>query len=117
MMAVFTQLNQYATTAIFIQQKTLASWIASNRLTELSIQNEWPELGNEADEVEYAGFLWGYEVEISATDVDNLRRADVSVFLQDNPDRVVHKVSALIEPPPPRGFAPLRWLTLEGDRG
>jgi general secretion pathway protein I len=117
MMAVFTQLNQFAMTAVFVQQKTLASWIASNRLTELSIQNQWPEIGTEEDEVEFAGYLWRYEVEISATDVDNLRRADVFVYLEDQPERLIHQFSALIEPPPPRGFAPLTWLTTGGEQG
>ena len=113
MMAVFTQLNQYASTAVYIQDKTLASWIATNRLTELSIDSTWPEIGDEEeDEIEFAGRNWRYVVEISSTDVENLRRADVAVSLADDPDRVIHEVSALIEPPPPRGFVPLRWLNL-----
>lgn len=114
MMAVFSQLNQYATTAIYIQDKTLASWIATNRLTELSVQTQWPELGTSEDEIEFAGREWRYEVEVSATDVENLRRADVRVSLVSDPDRVIQQVSALIEPPPPRGFVPLRWLGVGG---
>lgn len=111
MMAVFMQLNQYAATATYIEEKTLASWIASNRLTELSVQSEWPELGESEDDVEFAGRQWHYVVEVSETAVENLRRVDVSVAGADAPERVIHKVSALIEPPPPRGFAPLHWGT------
>lgn len=117
MLAVFTQLGQFASNSSYIQDKTLASWIASNRLTELSLQDTWPELGNEEDEIEYAGREWRYAVEISETEVENLRRADVSVSLLDDPERVLHTVSALIEPPAPRGFAPLRWLSVDGAGG
>jgi len=111
MMAVFTQMNQYAVTAIYMQEKALASWIATNRLTELSVQPQWPEIGDEEDELEFAGRQWRFVVEVTATQVENLRRVDVAVALADNPERVIHTVSALIEPPPPRGFVPLRWLT------
>jgi general secretion pathway protein I len=109
MMAVYTQLNQYATTAVYIEDKTLASWIATNRLTELSIEPAWPELGDLEEELEFAGREWHLLVVVNETEVPNLRRADVSVSLADTPDRVIHTVSALLEPPPPRGFVPLRW--------
>jgi general secretion pathway protein I len=114
MMAVYTQLNQYVSTAAYIQDKTLASWIATNRLTELSLDSTWPEVGDEEDEVEFAGRNWHYVLEVSETAVPNLHRADVSVSLAEDPDRVIQLVSALIEPPPPRGFVPPRWLSVSG---
>jgi len=109
MMAVYMQVSQYAATAAYIEEKTLASWIASNRLTELSVQPQWPELGESEDDIEFAGRQWHYVVEVSETAVENLRRVDVSVARAETPEKIVHKVSALIEPPPPRGFAPLHW--------
>jgi general secretion pathway protein I len=117
MMAVNSQLNQYAITTIYIEQKTLASWVATNLLTELSVQSQWPELGDSEDEVEYAGRVWRYRIDVSETDVPNLRRADVSVALAERPDAVVHTVSAFIEPPAPPGFVPTRWLSVVGDQG
>ncbi len=110
MMAVHTQLNQYAVTSVYIRDKTLASWIATNKLTELSVQSAWPEPGSEEDEIEYAGRQWVFRIEISETQVENLRRADVSVALAEDPERVIHTVSGLIEPPAPPGFLPPRWL-------
>ena len=118
MTAVFLQLNQYANNAIYIQDKTVASWIGSNRVTELSLQAEWPGIGDEEEELEYANREWLLIVEISATEVDNLRRADVSVALADRPERIIHTVSALIEPPTPEGFPPVNWLSVNrGPRG
>jgi general secretion pathway protein I len=117
MMAVFAQLNQYAATANYMQEKTLASWIATNVLTELSVQQDWPALGNSEEDLEFAGREWHYTIEVSETQVENLRRADVSVARTDQPDRVIHKVSALIEPPAPRGFVPTHWLGVGGAGG
>jgi len=110
MMAVNTQLNRYVVSTRFIEQKTLASWIASNQITLLSVQSEWPALGESDEEIEYAGRLWNLDIEIIETPVENLRRVNVSVSLTDDPDRTIHTVSGLLEPPPPPGFVPLRWL-------
>ncbi len=122
MMAVHTMLNSYAAAAVYTEQKTLASWIATNKLAELSIGPTWPPLGDSDEDVEFAGRQWRREIEVSETPVTNLRRVDVSVRLLDEPERVVHKVSALIEPPAPPGFLPPQWSAPPaggggGDRG
>jgi general secretion pathway protein I len=109
MMAVNTQLNRYAANAAYVEQKTLASWIATNKLTELSVAATWPSVGDYAEDVEFAGQQWRCDIEVSETPVANLHRVDVSVRLLTDPERVVHKVSGLIEPPAPAGFAPPQW--------
>jgi general secretion pathway protein I len=109
MMAVHNSLNSYAVSAAYIEQKTLASWIATNKIVELSVAPTWPEIGDYDEDVEFAGQKWLCEIVISETDVDNLRRADVSVKLSSDPETVVHKVSGLIEPPAPPGFMPPQW--------
>lgn len=111
MMAVKTQVDRYVFTARYMEEKTLASWIASNKITELSVQFEWPELGRSNDEVEFAGRLWRVEIAVTATEVPNLRRVDVDVALADAPEAVIQRLSGLIEPPPPRGFVPIQWAS------
>jgi general secretion pathway protein I len=109
MMAVHSSLNSFAVSSAYIEQKTLASWIATNKITELSVAPTWPEIGDYDEEVEFAGQEWRCGIVITATDVDNLRRVDVSVMLESDPDTVVHKVSGLLEPPAPPGFMPPQW--------
>jgi general secretion pathway protein I len=118
MMAVQTQLNRYTLTASYMEEKTLASWIGSNTVVELSTQQVWPETGNSDREVQFAGRLWQIEIEVSPTQVDNLRRVDVDVSLADEPDTIIQRISGLVEPPAPQGFVPVRWLSVaEGGRG
>ncbi len=112
MMAVNTQLNRYVMSAVYIEQKTLASWIASNILTELSVAPQWPEVGDTTGDVEFAQRQWIWRAEVSATPIENLRRVDVAVFLDDDPEIQIHTMSAFLEPPPPRGFVPLNWLSV-----
>lgn len=118
MTAVFMQLNSFATNAVRMQEKTLASWIGANIVTEISLQPAWPELGDEERDIEYASREWHVTIRISETEVDELRRADVDVALGERPGRIIDTVSGLIEPPAPEGFPPVRWRTAEsGPRG
>lgn len=117
MTAVYMQLSQYASNAIYLRDKTLASWLGSNVVTELSIQQQWPAIGDETQEREFADRIWALTIEISETEVDNLRRADVSVALADRPERIVHTVSGLIEPPVPAGFPPVSWTAVRQGQG
>jgi general secretion pathway protein I len=111
-------LNDYASTAVEIERRTLASWIATNKLTELSVAPTWPSLGDYDEDVEFAAQQWRCEIVVSETEVTSLRRVDVSVRLLSDPDRVVRKVSALIEPPAPPGFLPPQWSAPpSGDAG
>jgi general secretion pathway protein I len=114
MMAVNTQLNRYTVAAAYVEQKTLASWIASNKLTELSVGSTWPEVGEQHEDVDFAGQKWRCDIKVQETEVKNLHRVDVSVSLAADPERVVHKVTGLIEPPAPPGFLPPQW---SGGRG
>jgi general secretion pathway protein I len=109
MMAVHTTLNQYAATSRHLEEQTLASWIATNKLAELSIASTWPSLGDYDEEIEFAARDWRCEIVVSETPVPNLRRVDVSVMLASEPERVIRKVSALVEPPAPPGFFPPQW--------
>ncbi len=111
MLAVQTQLNRYVVTAAVTEEKTLASWIAANELAELSVQPAWPEIGSSEEEVEFAQREWRLEIDVSETEVENLRRIDVTVFLVGASDREIYKASGLLEPPPPAGYLPVRWLS------
>jgi general secretion pathway protein I len=112
MMAVKTQLDRYVLTAIFMENKTLASWIGSNRITEFSVANVWPEPGTSSEEVEFAGRRWLLDITISESGVENLRRIDVDVADANAPETLIQRMTGLVEPPPPRGFAPVNWVAL-----
>lgn len=117
MMAVKTQLDRYVMTAQFMENKTLASWIGSNKVAELSTQASWPAIGDSDEVLEFAGRLWQLETKVTETQVDNLRRIDVDVALADRPDEIVQRISGLIEPPVPQSFVPVQWLSVAGGPG
>jgi general secretion pathway protein I len=117
MMAVNTQLNRYVVSAQVTEEKTLASWIAANKLTELSVDQTWPALGRRDEDIEFAQRQWLIRYEVLETPAENLRRIDVRVYLADDTDRIVHSVSGFVEPPPPNGYMPVRWSVAGTESG
>lgn len=81
--------DSYAFNAVYLQEKTLAQWIAENKAVEYRLMQEFPAVGNKTGETEMARVDWQWRVKVSNTDDKRLRRLDVSVALKqgdlDNP--------------------------------
>lgn len=86
MLGVIQAVSQTASNSIYLRDKTLAHWIAMNRLTETRLAARPPEFDESSDEVDYAGRRWRWTMEVSETPVESLRRIDVRVSLADSVD-------------------------------
>lgn len=62
-----------------LRDRTLASWVASNKVNEALLKREWPEPGSRADTVTLGNREWYWEVRISKTSDPELRRVEVAV--------------------------------------
>jgi len=62
-----------------LRDRTLALWVAENRATEYQLDRVFPPIGQQEGEAEMAGTVWAWRVEVSATEVPQLRRLDISV--------------------------------------
>lgn len=113
MMAVNIQLNRYVVSNAYLEEKTLASWIASNQLTLMSTASQWPSIGTTQGEEDFARRLWIWRAEVTVTPIENLRRVDIAVSLADQPDLEIHTMSAFLEPPPPPNFPPVSWSSID----
>ncbi len=62
-----------------LRDRTLASWVASNKVNEALLQREWSEPGSRADTVTLGNREWYWEVRIGKTSDPELRRVEVAV--------------------------------------
>lgn len=115
LVAVFGQMGQSATAANRLRDKTLAEWVALNRIAEIRLSGQYPGVGTQSDDVEMADVRWRYEVRISETEGNYLRRADVSVARADAPDRPVVTVVGFIAQPAPTVTTGSGWPLLGPD--
>jgi general secretion pathway protein I len=86
MLGVIQAVSQTARNGTYLREKTLAHWIALNVVTERRLQPSPPEVAESSDEVEFAGRRWRWSMRVTQTQVESLRRMDVSVRPAEAPD-------------------------------
>lgn len=79
MSAVLGALSSAADSTIYLRDKTLAEWIALNRITEQRLGAQRPGEGKSEGEIEYAGRRWRWEQEVREIEVPGVFRIDVRV--------------------------------------
>jgi general secretion pathway protein I len=79
MAALITGMARYAANAAALREKTVALWVAHNRLTEIGLEPGWPDLGASDGDVEMAGIEWRWDVTVAETPDPRVRRIDIDV--------------------------------------
>ncbi len=115
LMAVYRSTIQSAANTSALREQTLAHWVAMNQITELRVSGEWPDVGSENGDAEFADTEYRWEYEVSETDVEALRRVDLTVAYAGEPDRVLASVSGFIGRPQQSTAPPRPWQGTTGD--
>ena len=102
--AVTASMSQMVDQANLMRERTYASWIGLNRITELRLAPTTPNVGSSNGEVQYANVDWSWRAVVSETEVEDLYRIDVSVSFAGSDD-VVRTVSGFVGPPGAPGQA------------
>jgi general secretion pathway protein I len=108
LMAVATEMGEMIDKSAAMRDKTYASWIAQNKLTELRLANVIPEVSATSGEIEYANGTWYWRAEISESGIENLFRANVTVSYPA-PDANVRTVTGFIGEPVIAGQSNRSW--------
>ena len=77
--SVLTATARSLQTASRLEDKTLAMWIADNRLTELQLSRSPVADGRDQGELEFAGRRWQWQSEVQATREADMRRVTLWV--------------------------------------
>jgi general secretion pathway protein I len=102
--------------AIAMQQRTYASWIAQNKITELRLANVVPEVSSTSGQLDYAGVEWEWRATISETGVENLFRVDVAVS-RVGEEGTLRTVSGFIGEPVVPGQSNIAWIANTPESG
>lgn len=84
MLAVFKTIGDTASNVAYLRDRSFASWIADNRITEMRLSGEMPSVDETEGDVEFAGRRWFWTTKVSQTQVEGLRRIDVSVRREED---------------------------------
>jgi general secretion pathway protein I len=100
MAAVIGAMARQADNAGYLKQKTLALWVAHNRLAEVQLQPEVPGTGRSDGKVEMGGFEWQWEAVVRATEDPRLRRIDIVVRRPEDRKGSLAQLSGFLAVPP-----------------
>lgn len=109
-------MGQMIDTANTMRDRTYASWIAQNKVTELRLSGILPEVGETSGEEDYANTTWIWSAEVSETGVENLMKVDVSVFYPGD-DQPVRVVTGFVGEPVAPGQSNRVWNSGQPDSG
>jgi general secretion pathway protein I len=75
--ALLGSVTSSASNIIYLKDKTMAEWVALNRLTEIRIAKQMPDLGKRTGETVLGGMKWQWEQEVLELPVKGMFRIDV----------------------------------------
>ena len=71
--------SQYISSYERIRDKTLAGWVADNRINEIRLQEDLPSISENSDDIEYGSYRWQVTTAVLATEDPSILRVEVSV--------------------------------------
>ncbi len=89
-----------AENAAYLEQKTLAHWVAMNRIAEFQLADDWPSLGTLSGKAAMASRDWHWSVRVEATDDSDVRRLQVEVRREAGDDAALAALTAYREKRP-----------------
>jgi general secretion pathway protein I len=75
--ALLGAVTSSASNVIYLKEKTLAEWVALNRLTEVRISADMPHQGRRKGSATMAGMRWEWEEEVSELPIKGMFRIEV----------------------------------------
>ena len=75
--ALLGTVTSSASNVIYLKDKTLAEWVALNRLTEVRIDKNMPDKGKRKGNAVMGGMRWEWEEEVTELPVEGMLRVDV----------------------------------------
>lgn len=79
MLGVIEAVSQTASNTSYLRDRTIAHWIAMNRLTEIRLEAQAPKVAKTSDEVEMAGRRWRWTANVTQSPLQSVRRIDITV--------------------------------------
>ncbi|HJS22214.1 MAG TPA: type II secretion system minor pseudopilin GspI [Steroidobacteraceae bacterium] len=85
--ALFTATSQTVQASAYLREKTLAQWIALNRITEARLEGQPPADEEMSGDLEYAGQTWRWELKTIETPVAGIVRLEARAALEGADER------------------------------
>jgi general secretion pathway protein I len=96
--AITRAVSQAIDTTVALRDRSIAMWVAQDRLTMHRIERDWPALKTTTGTSEMAGRSWRWQEKIISTPVVQLRRVEIEIRDENGPDVLAKLVGFLRDP-------------------
>jgi general secretion pathway protein I len=93
-------LAQSSDAATLLKQRTLALWVAQNRLALAQLANPWPALGLRAGDAQQAGRTFVWQESVDGTPNPGFRKIEITVADPARPDYALARLVGYLGQPP-----------------
>lgn len=94
--AVVAAVSGNVSNAAYMRDRTIAHWVAMNKIAEMQVAGDWPAPGTQQGENLLAAQEWSWQVKVSTTDDADMLRLDVNVYAdKDHKDSLATMVAYL----------------------
>jgi general secretion pathway protein I len=97
--AVITMASNQALNTTHLRDKTLAHWVAMNKIAELQLSAEWPAKGKKQGDEEMGLHEWHWIRTVSDTPDDRVRQVKIAVYRDKRDERPVTSLISFLSQP------------------
>ena len=87
--ALLSTANTNFTNMSLLEEKMLASWVASNQLVEVKLDSQWPPKNNKKGSEELSKHEWFWTQKVIKTTDDNMRAVHISVRKNEKDEKAI----------------------------
>ncbi len=96
--AITRAVSQAIDTTAALRDRSIAMWVAQDRLTMHRIERDWPSLKTTTGTSEMADRSWRWQEKVISTPVAQLRRVEIEIRDENGPDVLAKLVGFLRDP-------------------
>ncbi len=97
--ALIQTASYQAVNASNLRDRTIAQWVAANKLAELQTTKTWEKVGKRRGESEMANAVWYWETEVLKVNDEDLRRVEISVRKTADSKNLLYKLPGFLSSP------------------
>ncbi len=96
--AVLGVTSQSIQTTVALRDRTLAMWLAQDRLTFHQLEHAWPSPDTTTGETKASGRTWYWREQVSATPQADMRKVEIDIRADEKKEVLAHLVGYLRKP-------------------
>lgn len=91
--------GNYTSNAIYLRDKTIAHWVGMNKMAELRLAEQFPDLGSTSGKEEMASREWFWEQEVEESANEQFRKVNLKVKLEQEAENGLINLTAFVRKP------------------